>query len=1137
MKQILPVLFFSLFSFVLTAQEGLVPAFELLRSRAEVLGVDRSDLAELRITDRYTSPSGVEHVYVEQLLFGTPVYNALSAVHFRDGGQPHYTAGYQTDIRRRAVAMVPVLTRAAAFLSIDPTPLTRLEEAGLTYFAATDDAPIHLCWRLVVEDTQAGTHVLHLVDAVNADLLYSTTLTVSCTFEGADAGAVTIPEYGPGPAALTPEDGSMYYVFPFGVESPNDGERQLEFEPADPVASPFGWHDTDGKIGAEYTLTRGNNVYAYRDQDTTNNTPDAGFEADGGQSLDFDFAFNPPQSADSVARASMVQLFYLTNKLHDWAYRHGFDAPSGNFQENNYDRRGRGNDALNAETHDVTGTNNANFYTPGDGKPPRMQMYLWKKGSLLTLNHPENLSGDYITGGATFGARIGPGAVTAEVALGLDASSQPGRGCEVLVNTAGVAGKIVLLDRGGCAFQLKAYHAEQAGAVGVIICNTENEVFTMGGSGSERVTVPAVIMRKRDCESVKKSLRSGVSVEASLQNNDNNPLDGTFDSGVVAHEYGHGISTRLVGGPSRVACLRNDEQMGEGWSDFFALASTPHSATARPTGAEARAIGVYSAGGDVGSRGFRSQFYSTDFSINNHTYDDVILAAVPHGIGEVWASTLWDIYWKMVDAYGFDPDLIEGKGGNNAAVRLVIEALKFTPCDPGMLDGRDALLVADRFENDGANQCLLWEVFQRRGLGLSAYQGDGKRRNDNREAFDVPPACIPTVKVTKSADTSVISASDPIVYTLTVSNHKQTGVSNITVSDELPAGISVKGASIGGGDHHELLANTLTFHIDSLEAGEERVITYTALSDPGLGSSRLFFDGAEGETGSMTAISTTGSSAWYRNDTMPHTGKLAWHVPNMGSQQDQVLQLTEPVTLIGTRPALRFFTSYLTEPAYDAGIVQVSTDSVNWENVDQKFLRYGYRGRISPRGTPGFRDTPTFWGDSRGYREAIIDLAAYAGQSIYVRWRFFSDGSTSASGWWVDDIELMSELVTYDGITTLTTAEGDRYTTRIKELGVVVNSGDFPNALIKRVPVNTSLRVFPNPAGATTTIELRAGATGKLHAAVFSLEGKLISRKQFDLLPGTNYLSLPLGKLVPGVYSLRLTEARAVTTVKLTVSR
>ncbi|MEG2429795.1 MAG: phosphoribosylglycinamide synthetase C domain-containing protein, partial [Oscillospiraceae bacterium] len=50
--------------------------------------------------------------------------------------------------------------------------------------------------------------------------------------------------------------------------------------------------------------------------------------------------------------------------------------------------------------------------------------------------------------------------------------------------------------------------------------------------------------------------------------------DGSLDNGIIAHEYGHGISNRLTGPISNANCLSNLEQMGEGWSDFFGLMIT-----------------------------------------------------------------------------------------------------------------------------------------------------------------------------------------------------------------------------------------------------------------------------------------------------------------------------------------------------------------------------------------------------------------------------------------------------------------------------------------------------------------------------------------------------------------------------------
>jgi hypothetical protein len=48
--------------------------------------------------------------------------------------------------------------------------------------------------------------------------------------------------------------------------------------------------------------------------------------------------------------------------------------------------------------------------------------------------------------------------------------------------------------------------------------------------------------------------------------------DGDLEAGIVIHEYAHGISTRLTGGPANSGCLGWGEAggMGEGWGDFFA---------------------------------------------------------------------------------------------------------------------------------------------------------------------------------------------------------------------------------------------------------------------------------------------------------------------------------------------------------------------------------------------------------------------------------------------------------------------------------------------------------------------------------------------------------------------------------------
>jgi extracellular elastinolytic metalloproteinase len=145
--------------------------------------------------------------------------------------------------------------------------------------------------------------------------------------------------------------GDQYRVYPRPVESPNhttplppsDG-RQLVVNPANALASPFGWHDTNGAAGAESTLTTGNNVDAYTDVDA-NNTADTNSRPNGGSTLNFDFPLNLTLAPSGYRPAAVTNLFYINNIIHDVQYQYGFDEAAGNFQVNNYGRGGAGNDS------------------------------------------------------------------------------------------------------------------------------------------------------------------------------------------------------------------------------------------------------------------------------------------------------------------------------------------------------------------------------------------------------------------------------------------------------------------------------------------------------------------------------------------------------------------------------------------------------------------------------------------------------------------------------------------------------------------------------------------------------------------------------------------------------------------------
>jgi cysteine-rich repeat protein len=185
-----------------------------------------------------------------------------------------------------------------------------------------------------------------------------------------------------------------------------------------------------------------------------------------------------------------------------------------------------------------------------------------------------------------------------------------------------------------------------------------------------------------------------------------------------------------------VACLDQSRgaSMGEGWSDFFALSllAEPGDADVDP-----QPIGAYLVS-DPG--GIRTHPYSTDFAINDLTFQDVQTQSVPHGVGEVWAVSLWEMYWNLVRLYGFDASVAPSAAGNTRAIALVVDALSIQACDPSFLEARDALLQADLASTGGADACPIWDAFARRGMGAGATD-TGSGAISVSEDFGVPPSC------------------------------------------------------------------------------------------------------------------------------------------------------------------------------------------------------------------------------------------------------------------------------------------------------------------------------------------------------------------------------------------------------------
>lgn len=188
--------------------------------------------------------------------------------------------------------------------------------------------------------------------------------------------------------------------------------------------------------------------------------------------------------------------------------------------------------------------------------------------------------------------------------------------------------------------------------------------------------------------------------------------DGSMDGDVIAHEYGHGVSNRLV--PGTLSGATNQAgSLGEGWSDALSFLRWGDTT-----------VGEYVTGNT--NRGIRSSAYDT----HPDTYGDYSLSVIsPHRNGEIWAATLYDVRELL---------------GINTTTQLMLDGMRSTPNGPSptFLNARDGILAADMASNAGANQCALWTAFAGRGMGQDA-ASNGLHAVPT-EDFTVPAQCLPS---------------------------------------------------------------------------------------------------------------------------------------------------------------------------------------------------------------------------------------------------------------------------------------------------------------------------------------------------------------------------------------------------------
>jgi len=999
--------------------------------------LENEDFSDVIITDRYTS-NGIEHIYLNQAVNGVALFGHAMNITAKDGKVVYVTQNFTTLKKLKVKAEVEYdihkalqITSKLVESNYTNDWLSLRSESGNRWIGKSKISKEDIFYELAY--TKQGSELIPIwlvgiysdkeskwwqfhIHPKSGKVLNKISWTTECNLYACNnssthhththtssshiptylSGSINDDKYqkytsqkGLSQSAMT----NTYEVFALPLINPDEGGRTIEANPWNVAsnASPFGWHDTDGSPGEEYIITRGNNVYASEDVDADDNP---GYAPSGGITLDFQFPFSAGDFPVNYQDAAITNLFYWNNVMHDVWYQYGFDEPSGNFQDNNYGNGGAGSDFVNADAQDGSSTNNANFSTPPDGTNPRMQMFEWNVNQNISISvtNPPAIAGFYAVTGANFGPQLG-------TYSGTLVDTNPTDACVPINNGAAINGNIALIDRGNCTFADKVNEAQTAGAVAVLVCNNvAGSPIYMGGT-DPNISIPSIMISQSDCATIRASL-PGVDISFTL--NGSSVKDSDLDNGVIAHEYGHGISTRLTGGPGASSCLFGDEQMGEGWSDWFALMVTMKTGD---VATDARGMGTYLRNQPTNGTGIRAFPYTTDMTINPHTYDDIKSSVIPHGVGSVWAAMLWEVTWDLIGQYSFDANIYAGTGGNNIAMALVIEALKLQPCNPGFTDGRDAILAADQLLYAGANECLIWNAFARRGLGYSAVQGSSGSRSDGTEAFDLPPVCNNELVIEKTGP--IISTLSAVInYFIEVTNYTGANVTNVKISDMLPTNLTYINGSLNQG---AVNGNNVTYSQVVLIDQANINLNFDVNVNANTASTMTYYEDFEYDYAEWIPSSGQGTSLFQFTNNNPYRGTGTYFVANVGANNTQYLTFSG-VTL-PANALLSFYHDYDTEENWDGGVVEISTNGgISFFDVGSSMVMNGYNTNIGTSSNTDIGGRSGFSGNSNGYIRTIVDLSVYGGQNVDLRFMYGSDDNTFSTGWYIDEIMIYDAL-------------------------------------------------------------------------------------------------------------------------------
>ncbi|KAH6592033.1 hypothetical protein BASA50_008316 [Batrachochytrium salamandrivorans] len=293
---------------------------------------------DFKVFNSFTDAAGITHVYGAHMVNGARIANHQASAHVKNGEVTSFSSSFGTaqhfaksDLAVSAPKATVDFAKASATASAQLGIPVYSEFKHILEYVEQPDGKIVYAYKFQLRDNPATKWVQVWCDATTGKVIQ----------------------------AVDFANKASYKVIPVPSRDVTEGFSTVA-DPEFKGSSPNGW--TAGKA------TGGNNVVTSNLSGKTTPSTKNGV---------FDTKFNgddEPSTDDNVA-VSAVNLFYVSNLMHDITYQYGFTEKAGNFQKDNFNKGGQGNDAVTINVLNTSKVNNANFLSPGDGQSGVMNMF------------------------------------------------------------------------------------------------------------------------------------------------------------------------------------------------------------------------------------------------------------------------------------------------------------------------------------------------------------------------------------------------------------------------------------------------------------------------------------------------------------------------------------------------------------------------------------------------------------------------------------------------------------------------------------------------------------------------------------------------------------------------------------------